>query len=193
MNLHTVDTSLIRDAACADPPRHDTGTDARDPADTHATLTAAPTTQNALQVLHCDHLRLDALLCDCMRLATAEGGDAPSADRSALLERVSALLRAHSQLEAELFYPTLRLDDEALDAAHLDHEEMLVQLASLVAMQSREDHYTASLQALIQLVRGHVRFEVEQLFPLAAQHDLSDLGARLAVRRGELLDHQGFD
>jgi hypothetical protein len=162
-------------------------------ADTHATLTAAPTTQNALQVLHSDHQRLAALLSDCLRLANADGGNTPSADRSALLERVSALLRAHSQLEVELFYPTLHLDAEALGAAQSDHDEMLVQLASLVAMHSVDDHYLNSLQALVQLVEDHVRFEVEQLFPLAAQDELADLGARLAVRRGELLGHQGFD
>jgi hypothetical protein len=155
--------------------------------------TPAPSTQDALQVLRSDHRRIDAMLTDCMRVAAEEHGQAPSADRNALLERLAAQLQAHAQIEVELFYPALQANALTRDSAQLDHDEILVQLNELLAALPPGDEFERRLFALAQLVRTHISFEEAKLFPLAEALDLDALGATLAMRRGALLGEQGPD
>ena len=153
----------------------------------------APSTEDALQVLRSDHRRIDAMLTDCLRVAAVEHDQAPSADRNALLERLAARLQVHAQIEVELFYPALEANALTRDSAQLDHDEILVQLNELLAALPPGDEFERRLFALAQLVRTHISFEEEQLFPLAEALDLDALGASLAVRRGDLLGEQGSD
>lgn len=153
----------------------------------------APSTQDALQVLRSDHRRIEDMLMDCLRVAADEHGHAPSADRNGLLERLAARLQAHAQIEAELFYPALNADALTRDRAQLDHDELQGQLNELLAAKSPGEEFERRLLALAQRVRAHISLEEAQLFPLAAALDLDALGARLAIRRGELLGEQGSD
>jgi len=155
--------------------------------------TPAPTTQDALQVLRSDHRRIQAMLNDCLRVAAEEHGQAPSADRNALLERLAAQLQVHAQIETELFYPALDANALTRDSAQLDHDEILVQFNELLAALLPGDEFERRLFALAQLVRTHISFEESRLFPLADALDLDTLDARMAVRRGELLGEQGSD
>ncbi len=160
---------------------------------TEVTTHPAPTTQDALEVLRDDHRRIEAALADCLRVASTDGGQAPSADRNGLLERLFALLSAHAQIESELFYPALDVRTQRVDKAQLDHDDIRVELKALVAMTATDAGFERRLLALAERVRSHIRFEEEKLFPAAAALDLHELGSRLAVRRGELLADQGSD
>ena len=154
---------------------------------------AAPSTQDALQLLRSDHQRIEALLGDCLRLAVEERGLAPSADRNGCLERLAALLQVHAQIERELFYPLLKVDPLERDSAQLDHDEILVQLKALLAHEPVQDDFERQLDALVQMIRKHIVLEEAHLFRRLASPDLDALGARMAVRRGDLLGEQGAD
>lgn len=153
----------------------------------------APSTQDALQLLRSDHQRIEALLRDCLRLAVDERGLAPSADRNGCLERLAALLQVHAQIECELFYPLLKVDELVRDCAELDHDEILVQLQALLAHAPPQRDFERQVEALAQLVRRHIAHEEGQLFRRLGSADLDALGAEMAVRRGALLGEQGAD
>jgi len=154
------------------------------------TSSPAPSTQDALAVLRADHRRADALFADYARLI---GGPASAADRSAMISRIGALLRAHSQIEAELFYPALGDDGSDIDHAQADHDRMLSELERLAARAPGGAGVDGQVAQLSKAFKAHAAFEESRLFPRAAGLDLAALGARLAVRRGELLGDQGYD
>ncbi len=154
---------------------------------------AAPSTQDALQLLRGDHQRIEALLRDCLRLAVDERGLPPSADRNGCLERLAALLQVHSQIEGELFYPLLKVSALERDSAQLDHDEILVQLQATLAHAPPQDDFERQMGALAHLIRRHIAHEEGQLFRRLRSPDLEALGAQMAVRRGALLGEQGAD
>ncbi len=166
---------------------------------------AAPTTEDALELLRADHTRADAMLADCERLA--ESRDASAADRSGLVSRLGALLIAHAQMEQQLFYPALGMDSGQLEEALADHAAVQASLQRLsdpsagagaradADADAGADAFTSCIAALATQVREHVRHEEAVLFPKAraAGIDLHALGTQMALRRGELLGDQGID
>lgn len=152
---------------------------------------AAPSTQDALQLLHADHRRIDAMLSDCERLAASD--EASSADRSGLVSRLGALLIAHGQMEQQLFYPALRVARREIEQAEQAHADIARQLEQLSASGSSAAEFKERIAALAAAVRAHVSAEEAQLFAGAEGLDLHALGTSLAMRRGELLGEQGVD
>ena len=155
--------------------------------------TAAPSTQDALDLLRTDHQRADAMLSDCERLAGNR--DASAADRSGLVARLGALLIAHAQMEQQLFYPALDLDAAKLEQATAEHAAVEASLQGLSEPDADAAAFAARIAALAQQVREHVRTEEADFFPKAsaAGIDLHALGTQMALRRGELLGDQGID
>ena len=154
---------------------------------------AAPSTQDALDLLRADHQRVDALLADCERLAANR--DASAADRSALVSRLGALLIAHGQMEQQLFYPALRLHTSQLEQATADHVAVQAALQGLSEPDADASAFVSRIGSLAQQVRAHVQTEEAEFFPKAsaAGIDLHALGTQMAMRRGELLGDQGID
>lgn len=154
---------------------------------------AAPSTQDALDLLHADHQRIAAMLADCERLVAS--GAASAADRSGMVSRLGALLIAHAQMEQQLFYPALGLDAQQLELAIAEHAAVEAVLQRLSEPDAASDAYSACIAELALQVREHVQKEEAELFALArsAGLDLPALGTRMALRRGELLGDQGID
>lgn len=153
---------------------------------------AAPSTQDALDLLRADHQRIDAMLADCERMA---GHGAGAADRSAMVARLGALLIAHAQMEQQLFYPALGLDAHQLGLATAEHAAIEVLLQGLAEPDAAAQAYGPRIAELARQVREHVQKEEGELFVLAgsAGLDLPTLGTEMALRRGELLGDQGID
>ncbi len=153
---------------------------------------AAPSTQDALDLLHADHQRIDSMLADCERMS---GPGASAADRSAMVSRVGALLIAHAQMEQQLFYPALGLDAQQLELAIAEHAAVETLLQRLAEPDAAAQAYGSRIAELALQVREHVQKEEAELFPLArsAGLDLLALGTQMALRRGELLGDQGID
>jgi iron-sulfur cluster repair protein YtfE (RIC family) len=154
----------------------------------------APTIEDALQLLRHDHARLRALFGE---YALLSGGDvqAASADRQGLLARLSVHLRAHLQVEQELFYPALaeRIGAERLHRSHDDHAALQARLEDVSRAQPLDPHFDTCVAALAEAVHEHLKSEEDELFPAAAGLDLQALGTLMALRRGALLGDLGMD
>lgn len=157
---------------------------------------AAPTasTQDALALLHEDHQRIDAMLADCERLAAA-GPQSSQADRSGLLSRLGALLIAHGQLEQQLFYPAVGAPADEIEDMVAEHEAIKEFLHRLSDADAQPSSFDNCVRALAESVRAHVHEEETQFFSRARSSgvDLYELGTQLALRRAQLLGHQGVD
>ena len=83
----------------------------------------------------------------------------------------------------------------SFDSAIDDLRQTRQRLAQLAAAGVRDPEYDAILSALARSVHQRAAFDQQQIFPLLAarslenggQVDLQFLGARMAVRRAELL------
>jgi hypothetical protein len=156
------------------------------------TREAPAATQDALQLLRADHCRIDRLLEDCARLARGRVSSSP-VDRSGLLARLGVLLLAHARIEEELFYPALSAAPMAVGDARTDHDQVEVQFKRLNIGSLSTVDFDAGITVLSGLVHEHVVEEEEHLFAHAHALDLQELGARIALRRAELLGIQGED
>ena len=154
---------------------------------------ASASTQDALDLLHDDHRRIDDMLADCERLAASP--QASSADRSGLISRLGALLIAHGQLEQQLFYPALGAPAAEIDDAVAEHEAIKQYLQRLSDVEAPPASLDECVKALAHAVREHVSEEERHLFARARSSgiDLHELGSQLALRRAELLGDQGVD
>lgn len=160
--------------------------------------TAPPSTQDALEVLESDHRRLKTLFQDYARL-TADG--AADADRSGLLARIGALLRAHAQIQTELFYPALLAAGAVRQDDLPRHDALLADLAALAESDVRVDvrddlrdaEFDRRVAQLGDKALAHAAQVEEQLFPAARSLDIKTLGTQLSQRRGDLLGDQGAD
>lgn len=156
------------------------------------TAAAAPSTQDALEVLREDHRRIESMLADCERLAAGPGASS-AADRSGLVSRLGALVIAHGQMEQQLFYPALKAQGSEVDRAIDEHEQLERLLGGLAAAEGSASDFASRVQTLATALRGHLRSEEAQLFGRTQGLDLQALGIALAIRRGELLGDQGID
>ena len=168
-------------------------TAAQGSSDAGSSSAASPTTQDALDLLHDDHRRIDALLADCERLVASP--QSSSADRSGLISRLGALLIAHGQLEQQLFYPALGAPAAEIDDAVADHEEIKRSLLRLSEVDAPPASFDECIKTLALRVREHISAEEGQLFARARSSgiDLHELGSQLALRRAALLGDQGVD
>lgn len=161
--------------------------------DAVSSTAASATTQDALDLLHDDHRRIDALLSDCERLVAS--AQASGADRSGLISRLGALLIAHGQFEQQLFYPALGASTAEIDDAIADHEAIKQALHRMSEVDAPPASFDKCVKTLAHTVREHIRAEEGQLFARARSSgiDLHELGSQLALRRAALLGDQGVD
>src|SRR5262245_58687073 len=117
----------------------------------------------------------------------------PMGRKRALVANVCLALEVHAQLEEEIFYPALRAvapDDDVLDKARPEHDEMRRLIAELRTLQPDNLIYDETFRTLMRTVLHHVADEETVLLP-PAEDVLGDaLGAlvwRMTKRRIELL------
>lgn len=144
--------------------------------------------RDAIALLESDHVLIDDLFAQYVRLARS-GGDA--AHREELAERICTELSVHTRLEEELFYPALREaleDDDVVDDAEDAHTRVKDLIAQVLASSVEDELFDARVTVLSEYVAEHVRTEREVLFPRlrASGCDVAALGRSIAVRREEL-------
>lgn len=154
------------------------------------TLAASPATQDAISLLRSDHKRIEALFAEYERFAQ---GGASAADKSGLVVRISALVRAHVQVVEEILHPVLRLTHRESDAEKEDHQVLHDLVENLSARKSDGAAFDEQVSALRTAMKAHADFEEHELFPRIEGVDTFELGTRIAMRRGELLGDQGPD
>lgn len=112
--------------------------------------------------------------------------------KAVVAAKLCAALRAHMQIEEEIFYPAAREatgDEELVEHGIKEHQEAraLVEAIESASVGSRE--FDSALSQLRSAIADHVEDEEHELFPevRATGLDLYELGRGMAARKVELL------
>src|SRR4030095_13147211 len=144
---------------------------------------------DALSLLRRDHRLAEELFTEFARSAPQQ--------LDPLARRICKMLRVHTQIEEELFYPAvgraLTNDDLIADAVreHAQAQESIMRIESL---SSESPAFREEITKLAAQIAEHVSKEEQELFPQvsATTMDLTALGVALAERRDTLLDVLGL-
>jgi len=144
---------------------------------------------DAVDLLTDDHLRVSALFKQFEKLAKKE---ATAAERQGLAQAICAMLKAHTTIEEEIFYPAARaagVDEDLLDEADIEHASAKELIAQIEAASPDDDHFDAKVKVLGEYVTHHVVEEHGEMFPKCrrAGMDLVALRAELESRKMALL------
>ena len=148
---------------------------------------------DALTLLKADHKDVRKLL-DTLAATTTRA----SKKRVALVEKIDALLKAHTTIEEEIFYPAFKAAGDKSDDAKMYFEALeehraagdLV-LPDLLKTDPTSEKFSGRAKVLKELVEHHADEEEKQMFPrakkLLSKETLATLGQQLAARKKELL------
>jgi hemerythrin superfamily protein len=153
---------------------------------------------DALSLLRRDHRLAEELFAEFTRSAPQQ--------LDPLARRICKMLRVHTQIEEELFYPAvsraLTNDDAAqsparetlIESAVREHAQAKEAIARIESMTSDQPGFCEEVAMLAAQVAEHVAKEEQELFPKvsAANLNITALGMTLADRRDTLLDVLGL-
>jgi hypothetical protein len=143
---------------------------------------------DAVDLLTDDHLEVGALFKQYDKLAKKE---APADQRQTLAQTICDMLKAHTTIEEELFYPAARragIDADMLDEADIEHASAKDLIAQVQSGDPADDHYDARVKVLGEYITHHVVEEHMEMFPKCrrAGMDLVALRERMQARKSEL-------
>ena len=146
---------------------------------------AAPS--DAIALLKSDHREVEAWFEEF------EGTNS-AAKKQKLANQICTALKAHTQIEEEIFYPACReagVETQAMDEADIEHEHASMLVDEIEASSPGDDHYDARVKVLSEMVKHHVKEEEKRdgIFSQARQTDLDlvELGLELQERKAELM------
>jgi len=108
-----------------------------------------------------------------------------------LVDKIMLALKAHTQIEEEIFYPEARRatgDEDLLDEAVVEHQAAKQLMAEIESMTVGDDLFDAKVKVLSEQIEHHVEEEEDELFPECRKSDmdLEALGAQMSARFKEL-------
>jgi hypothetical protein len=136
---------------------------------------------DAVDLLTDDHLEVSALFKKYEKLAKKEAG---ADERRELAGTICSMLRAHTQIEEEIFYPAARsagIDPDQLDEARIEHASAKDLIAQIESGNPADDLYDARVTVLGEYIQHHVVEEHTEMFPQCRRADMD-----LVALRGEL-------
>ena len=136
---------------------------------------------DAIDLLTDDHLAVTALFRRYERLARRGAG---ADERRALAGPICAMLKVHTQIEEELFYPAARgagIDADMLDEAKVEHMTAKDLIAQIEGGKPDGGLYDAKMTVLREYIRHHVVEEHTEMFPKCRRSSMD-----LVALRGEL-------
>jgi len=136
---------------------------------------------DAIDLLTDDHLAVTALFQRYERLAKRA---AAADERRTLAQQICAMLKVHTQIEEELFYPAARaggIDADMLDEAKVEHTTAKDLIAQIESGTPDGDLYDAKVTVLREYIQHHVVEEHTEMFPKCRRSDID-----LVTLRGEL-------
>ena len=146
---------------------------------------------DALSLLRRDHRLAEELFAEFARSAPQQ--------LDPLARRICKMLRVHTQIEEELFYPAVsraltNQDRTLVDHAQVEHQRAKEAITRIESMTSEHPTFRNEVDLLDRRVAQHVASEEQELFPKvsATNLDLTALGIALAERRDTLLDVLGL-
>jgi hypothetical protein len=131
----------------------------------------------AITLLKQDHREVEAAFDEYEQLHDDK-------EKGALFSKIAQALKAHTEIEEELFYPREReyVEDDMIDEAFVEHD---------CAKKPGDQFYDAKVRVLGEYIKHHVREEEQPggIFSQAKRGDdeLEALGAQIEERKAELL------
>ena len=148
------------------------------------TRKAAPGKLDAIALLEKQHREVEGWFAQFEKTES----DAKKLD---LFAKINLALKAHTQVEEELFYPEARRainDEDLLDEAVVEHQAAKQLMAEIETMRPGDDLYDAKVKVLSEEIEHHVGEEEEELFPKCRKSDMDlvALGEQMKARFDEL-------
>ena len=144
---------------------------------------------DAVDLLTRDHRLVDELFASFFQAAPQQ--------LDPLARRLCKMVRIHTQIEEELFYPAARRvlgKGTLIDEAEREHAEAKQAVMRVESMTSDHAEFRGAVETLRDEIASHVASEEAELFPKlrSAKIDLVALGVTLAERRDTLMDVLGL-
>jgi hemerythrin superfamily protein len=115
-----------------------------------------------------------------------------------LARNICNALKAHTQIEEEIFYPAFLEATKEKDLHHeaeVEHGGAKKLIAEIEGSSPDDEYYDARVSVLSEMIKHHVKEEEQRggMFAKArdSDMDLAELGERLAARKSELMGEQG--
>lgn len=148
---------------------------------------------DAISLLTEDHKKVRKLLKEL-----AETTVRAIKTREELVEKIAVELKAHTQIEEEIFYPAFKqacndADNDKLYYEALEEHRAAGELVlpDLLGTDINSEKFSGRAKVLKELVEHHADEEEKEMFPRAKKifstEDLKSLGEQLAARKKELL------
>ncbi|MFC4821930.1 hemerythrin domain-containing protein [Dokdonella ginsengisoli] len=148
---------------------------------------------DAITLLKNDHAEVRTLLGD-LEATTSRAVK----KRSELVVKIDALLKAHTTIEEEIFYPAFKAagekgDDDKMYFEALEEHRAAGELVlpDLLATDVGSEQFSGRAKVLKELIEHHAGEEEKEMFPrakkLLSREDLNSLGEQLEARKQELL------
>ena len=150
---------------------------------------------DAVDLLTDDHLEVSALFKKYEKLADKE---ASADERKTLAQNICAMLKTHTTIEEEIFYPAARqagIEADMLDEADIEHASAKDLIAQIESANPDDDKYDARVKVLGEYINHHVVEEHTEMFPKCrrAGMDLVGLRAEMEMRKSTLLPAQAAE
>ena len=119
----------------------------------------------ATDLLKKQHRQVEKLFKQC------ESAKQPR-QRRQLMDQIVEMLKMHTKIEEEVFYPAVRelgtsKAEEMIDEAFEEHHVVDLVLAELPKVDPEDDRFEAKITVLSELVEHHVEEEEGEMFPMA--------------------------
>lgn len=149
---------------------------------------------DAIALLKQQHRALNDLLVQLVETTTRA-----TVKRGELLDRIRAILGAHTRIEEEIFYPAFRDAAESKADVRLYHEALeehraageLV-LPDVLGTDATSEKFSGRAKVLKELIEHHADEEESEMLPRARKllsHDeMNLLGERMQARYDELIE-----
>ena len=143
---------------------------------------------NAIELLKEDHAKVKQSFKEFEKMDHED-----TATMQEMVRAVCAELKAHTQIEEEIFYPAVRgaiEDEDLMNEAQVEHQSAKDLITQLEGMQPDDPMYSATFTVLGEYVLHHVKEEEGEMFPQVrkAKLDLEELGAKIMARKQQLLE-----
>src|SRR4051812_1815405 len=141
----------------------------------------------ATDLLKKQHRQVEKLFKQCENAKQAR-------QRRELMDQIVQMLKMHTKIEEEIFYPAVRelgtsKAEEMIDEAFEEHHVVDLVLAELPEVDPEDERFEAKITVLSELVEHHVEEEEGELFPMAEKklgaERIKELGQQMEQMAGE--------
>ena len=158
------------------------------PSKLKAAATALTPDPKAVALLKADHRAASALF--------KEFKGAAAKRKLEIAREVSKMLKVHTTIEEEIFYPAVkaRVEGGMVNEAVVEHASAKDLIAQIDALSGKEELFDAKVTVLGEMIEHHVEEEEAEMFRQAKASgiDLDELGNQMEARKAELEKDQSF-